>query len=428
MGLMSSMYTGVTGLETNSTDLTVIGDNIANANTIGFKGSRAAFEDALSQNLIGGSQVGMGSRLQAIQKLMTQGALMNTGLVTDLAINGPGFFVVRGNHNGADGQFYTRAGQFTVNEDGNLVNLDGLMVQGYQADAAGNITGTLGDLRVGSVSAPPSATTNITLKGNLDSNSAVPTAAWSAANPVPLTGNPTTGNYNFSTSTTVYDSLGNAIPVDLYFRKTAAGQWEWYGTTDGANVTGGTAGTRTQIANGTLTFDAQGNLTANTQTSNFNPLGAVNPQPLTFDFGSAATGMTQYGSTSAMSFLGQDGFAAGQLARISIDNDGTILGTFSNGQNRALGQVALADFEAPDKLERIGGNLYGQMPGSGQPTIGQASTGGRGSIVAGSLEGSNVDLATEFVKMISAQRGFQANSKTINTADQLLAELMNLKR
>lgn len=432
MGLMSSMYTGVTGLESNSTDLTVIGDNIANANTIGFKGSRTAFEDALAQNIIGGSQVGMGSQVQAIQKLMTQGALMNTGVVTDLAINGPGFFVVRGNHNGADGQYYTRAGQFTVNQDGYLVNLDGLMVQGYQADAAGNVTGTLGDLRVGSVSAPPNATTTVDVKANLDANATVPTAAWNAASPLPIDGNPTTGNYNFSTSTTVYDSLGNAIPVDVYFRKTAAGAWEWHATTDGGNLTGGTAGTSTEIVSGTLTFDASGNLTAQTQTSNFNPLGAVNPQPLTFDFGTPGdpndVGLTQYGSPSAVSFLGQDGYAAGELARINVGSDGTIFGVFTNGESMALGQVALADFEAADQLERIGGNLFAERPGSGQPTIGQASTGGRGSVVAGALEGSNVDLASEFVRMISAQRGFQANSKTISTADQLLGELMNLKR
>lgn len=430
MGLMSSMYTGVSGLESNSTDLTVIGDNIANANTIGFKGSRTAFEDALAQNLIGGSQVGMGSRVQAIQKLMTQGALLNTGVVTDLAINGPGFFVVRGAHNGTQGQYYTRAGQFTVNQDGYLVNLEGLLVQGYQADASGSLTGVLGDLRVGSVSAPPKATTTVALKANLDANAQVPTGAWNAAAPVAFDG--TTGNYNFSTSTTVYDSLGNAIPINVYFRKTATGAWEWHATTDGGNLTGGTAGTSTEIASGTLTFDASGNLTAQTQTSTFNPLGAVNPQPLTFDFGTPGApndvGVTQYGSPSAVSFLGQDGFASGALARISVSADGTLFGTFTNGEKLVLGQVAIADFEAPDQLERIGGNLFAERPDSGPPTIGQASTGGRGSIVAGALEASNVDLASEFVRMISAQRGFQANSKTISTADQLLGELMNLKR
>jgi flagellar hook protein FlgE len=418
------MYTGVSGLEANSTDLSVIGDNIANANTIGFKGGRAAFEDALSQSLIGGGQVGLGARVQAIQRLVTQGALTNTGLATDLAIQGGGFFVVRGNHNGADGQFYTRAGQFTIDRDGALVNLEGLKVQGYQADATGNITGTLGDLQVGSVSSPPRATANVTLRGNLDAAATAPTAAWNVATPIPMPGTAAApGNYNFSTSTTVYDSLGKAIPVDVYFRKTAAG-WDWYATTDGGNLTGGTAGTRTQIATGAFTFNTSGVLTSANPTATFQPIGAVNPQTLTLD----VSGMTQFAGPSAMSFMSQDGFSAGDLARISIDSKGVVLGTFSNGQNRALGQVALADFEAPDRLERLGGNLFGEMPGSGQATIGLAATGGRGSVVAGALEQSNVDLATEFVRMIAAQRGFQANSKTISTADQLLTELMALKR
>lgn len=431
MGLISSMYAGVSGLETTSSDLSVIGDNIANANTIGFKASRAAFEDALAQTIIGGSQVGLGSRVQAIQRLVTQGSLANTGLATDLAIQGPGFFVVKGSHNGVDARYYTRAGQFTVDENGDLVNLEGLKVQGYQADAAGNITGTLGDLQVGSLSAPPSATTTVTFKGNLDSTSPIVSGPWDPTAPVQGLAdgtNAATANYNFSTSTTVYDSLGNAIPVDVYFTHTAAG-WEWHATTDGANLTGGTAGTPSEVASGTLTFDASGALTASATTaSNFNPINAINPQALTFDFGSGTTGMTQFAGTSAVSFMSQDGYAAGELARISIGQDGTITGTFSNGQNRAVGQVALADFEAPDQLERLGGNLYGERPGSGQPTLGQASTGGRGAIFAGSLEQSNVDLSNEFVRMIAAQRGFQANSKTISTADQLLAELMNLKR
>ncbi|MBX7114019.1 MAG: flagellar hook-basal body complex protein, partial [Myxococcaceae bacterium] len=172
-----------------------------------------------------------------------------------------------------------------------------------------------------------------------------------------------------------------------------------------------------------------------TQTSNFTPLGSVNPQALNFNFGdptaasgTGAKGLTQFASPSTVTFMNQDGYASGELARISIEADGTIMGAFTNGQSRALGQVALADFEAPDRLERLGGNLYGEMPASGQPTLGAPGNGGRGSVVAGALEQSNIDLATEFVRMISAQRGFQANSKTITTADQLLNELIALKR
>ena len=428
MGLMSSLYSGVSGLEANSLDLSVIGDNISNANTIGFKGSRAAFEDALAQSLIGGSgQVGLGTRLQSIQKLISQGALMNTGLSTDLALQGSGFFVVKGQHNGSDGTFYTRAGQFTVDNSGMLVNLEGLRVQGYTADQTGAITGAMGDLQIGSATAAPSPTANITLKGNLQADAAIP-PAWDVASPATTS--------NFSSSTTVYDSLGKAHQVDVYYRRSAAGAWEWHALTDGGGVTGGTAGTPSEVANGTLTFDASGKLSAMTQTSNFNPVGAVNPQALNFNLGdptgtaggTGVAGLTQFTSPSALTFMNQDGFGAGELARISIGADGKVVGAFTNGQTRALGQVVVAGFQAPDQLERIGGNLFGEMPKSGQPTVGAPGDGGRGSIVAGALEQSNVDMATEFVRMIAAQRGFQANSKTISTADQLLSELISLKR
>lgn len=418
MSLMTSLYTGTTGLQSNSLDLTVIGDNIANANTIGFKGARTAFEDMMAHSMIGGGQQGLGSQVQAIQKLITQGALTTTGLATDLALQGNGFFVVKGNHNGTDGQFYTRAGQFTLDQTGSLVNLDGLKVQGYMADATGNVGATLGDMQFGNATANPRPTANVTVSANLEASAPVKGAAFDPTDP--------TNTSNHQTSTTVYDSLGNAHAVDIYYRKTPTGAWEWHALTDGAGLTAGTAGTATEIASGTIGFDANGIQNAFVQNAApvFNPRGATNPQPLTFDF----TGITQFGSKSTTTFLSQDGYAAGTLAGISIDQQGKVIGTFSNGESRALGQVAVASFEAADQLERAGGNLFSQMPDSGQPVIGAAASGGRGSIVAGALEQSNVDLATEFVRMIAAQRGFQANSKTISTADQLLAELMTLKR
>ena len=183
MSLMTSMYAGVSGMEANSTDLSVIGDNIANANTIGFKAGRAAFEDALAQSMIGGGgQLGWGTRLQAIQRLVTQGALANTGLATDLAIQGDGLFVVKGSHNGVDGSYYTRAGQFTVDQNGLLVNLEGLKAQGYQADATGAITGTIGDLAVGNATSSPNPTSTLVVKANLDAAAVTPTLPWDPAN------------------------------------------------------------------------------------------------------------------------------------------------------------------------------------------------------------------------------------------------------
>jgi flagellar hook protein FlgE len=425
MSLMSSLYTGQTGLAANSLDLSVIGDNIANANTIGFKGSRAAFEDALTQTVMNG-QLGTGTQLLAVQRLLQQGALANTGIATDLALDGNGFFVLKGAHGGVDGTWLTRAGQFTVDNDGYMVNLEGLRVQGFPADATGVVQPGIDDLLIGNASSPPRATTSLTLKGNLSADAVVP-PAWDPANP------DTTSN--FSQTETVYDSLGEPHELTIYYRKTGAGAWEWHAMADGGGLTGGTAGTPTEVATGTLTFDTSGALTAVTQSSTFNPINAVNPQALSFNFGTpvggAATGLdglTQFGGDSTSTFLSQDGWSAGTLSSISINEKGEVVGAFSNGQTRVIGQVAVGNVSAPDQLVRSGGNLYSGSPSAGDLVIGQAGTGGRGAIAAGALEQSNVDLATEFVKMIAAQRGFQANSKTISTADQLLQELMALKR
>jgi flagellar hook protein FlgE len=432
MSLISSLYTGATGLEANSTDLSVIGDNIANANTIGFKQSRAAFQDAMSQQMIGAgsalSQLGLGTQLEAVQKIITQGALSNTGLATDLAIDGNGFFVVSGAHNGTDGQFYTRAGQFTIDNTGTLVNLEGLHVQGYTANTAGVVGTTPGDLNFSDSAWPAVATTTVGLKGNLSATTAVPVLPFDPLNPSTTS--------QASSSVTVYDSLGTAHQADIYFVKTAAGAWDWHAMTDGGGLTAGTAGTPTEVANGTMTFDTSGKLSVMTTTAtNFNPLNAVNPQPLTFNFGdptgTAGTGLlgiTQFANGSGMTQTSQDGFAAGSLTHIAIDKDGSVNGTFTNGQARVLGQVATALVKAPDQMDRVGGNLFAVTASSGQATLGAAGSVGRGTILAGALEQSNVDLANEFVRMIAAQRAYQANGKTITTADSLLQELMQIKR
>lgn len=416
MSLMTSLYSGETGLTANSLDLSVIGDNIANGNTIGFKGSRAAFEDALAQVVMNNSQMGLGTELEKVQRLMSQGALTNTGVATDLALNGAGFFMMKGSYGGQSGNFYTRAGQFTVDNLGYLVSLNGLRVQGYPADATGQVMPGLGDLHLGAASASPKATANITVKANLNADTTA--SAWDANNP----GAPPA----FPASATLYDSLGAAHQVTVYFNKSAtAGTWEWHAVTDGAGVEGGQAGQPSPIASGTLAFDpSNGMYSSSTQTSTFTPKGQTVAQPLNFDF----SGMTQFSGDSAVSFVNQDGYDSGSLASISVDSRGHVMGSFTNGQKRTLGQVAIAGFSAADELGRVGGNLYTQTVASGDPSIGTAGDGGRGTLTAGALEQSNVDMASEFIRMIAAQRGFQANSKTISTADQLLQELMNLKR
>lgn len=430
MSLLTALTTGTAGLQANSTELSVVGDNIANANTIGFKTGRAAFQDQLMQQLMGvngGGQVGLGARLQAIQRIITQGALTTTGLATDLALDGSGYFVVKGQHAGIQGQFFTRAGQFTVDRDGYMTNLDGLRVQGFANDSSGQQVGGLGDLQVGTATAAAIPSSSITIRANLSSDATV--KVFDITDPTGTSERP-------PTSLTLYDSLGKPYSVDVYYTMTAAGTWEYHAVTDGANVTGGTAGAPSEIASGTLTFDTDGKLdTVTVINDNFLPNGATQPQPLTFDFGdplsaggTGLAGVTQFAGSTATTFTGQDGAPFGALTNVTINQKGEVLGAFTNGTTRVLGQVAVADFGAADRLSRVGGNLLVETLESGQPTIGSPAEGGRASVVAGALEQSNVDLAGEFVRMIAAQRGFQANSKTITTADQLLQELMQLKR
>jgi flagellar hook protein FlgE len=425
---LSSLSIGTTGLDSASTDLSVISDNLANSNTVGFKQARADFEEQLAQSVNSGSgQIGLGATVADVQKLMTQGSLENTGNATDLALQGNGFFEVAGTStDGISGNFLTRDGEFTVNSNGLLVNEDGLDVQGYTANAQGTMGTALGNLQVGDVTAPPQPTTTITLQGNLDSAAVAP-AAFDPTNP--------SGTSNFATTATVYDSLGNADQATVYFSNDGNGAWEYHVMTDGGNLTGGTAGTPTEIGAGTLTFDSTGKLTDETQTSNFNPLGATNPQPLTFNFGDATdaggtglAGLTQFSSASATTSVAQDGFPSGQLSSIEVGANGVINGSFTNGQTQTIGQVAVANVAAPDQLSRVGGNLYQPTTDSGAVVVGKAGQGGLGTISAGNLEESNVDIATQFVDMITAQRDYEANSKTITTADTLLSELIQMKR
>jgi flagellar hook protein FlgE len=442
------LYVGASGLNAASQELSVVGDNIANSSTVGFKAARTVFADAMSQQLIGASgQMGLGVTTLTVQKLFSQGGFTTTGLSTDVAIQGNGMLVLKGNHGGVAGTFYTRNGQLTIDKSGYLTNLEGLRVQGLQADATGTVTsGLLGDLQVGNASAPAKATDEITIRGNLD-QTADP-LVWNAATPKTTS--------NFTTSMTVYDSLGKPIQLDIYFSKKDpltdptyvagdSGDWTYHVMTDGGNLgfnsdgsTPATAGTVTEVATGTLRFDSAGRLISNaTESQGFYPRDANGPQTLTFNFGtgtdpaiggSGLDGLTQYAATSAVSFVTQAGSSSGSLSSISIGQDGTITGGFTNGQTRTLGQLILANVKAPDQLSRMGSTLYTEAPSSGAPTLGTPATADRGSVTAGTIEQSNVDISGEFVRMIAAQRNFQANSKTLTTADQLLAELMNLKR
>lgn len=433
MSLLSSMYTGITGLQSNGLAISIIGDNIANVNTVGFKASRGNFEDMLKQTLLGvhssSSQIGGGSRLTNVQQLFTQGSLLNTGQATDMAVAGDGFFVLNGTYNGVEGNFYSRAGQFNLDKDGFMVNPSGLRLQGYMIGDDGEMSTTVTDLNITGRNVPPRATTEMDIIANLNSDETVITAPWDVADPGATS--------NFSTSVTVYDSLGNSHQVEIYFRKTADNAWDWHAVVDGGDLAGGTEGVPTEIGDGSLTFTTDGEL--DTETTNSNSadfLGATAGQTIDYDFGDSITteggtglaGSTQFAGSSSVNFQSQDGYATGTLQNISVTPDGTIAGGFSNGEVRDIAQLALATFQSNVGLDRSGGNLFSETAASGDPLVGAANTGSRGSVAGFSLEQSNVDLAEQFVHLISSQRGFQANSKIITTSDMLLGEVVNLKR
>lgn len=432
MTILRSMNTGAAGLRAHGSATGVVSDNIANVNTVGYKRQRGVFSDVLGRSIdetVGAvPQAGAGSRLSHIQQMWSQGALLTTDAPTDLAISGNGFFVVNGSSGGIDGNFYSRAGQFRIDNDGLLVNPDGLRLQGYTAQPDGSLGAELGDLDVAGESIPATATTAADIAMQLDANENVPAAAFDPTVP---------DSYNESAGLTVYDSLGNAHDITLYFRKTGPQAWEWHAGVDGGEVAGGVAGTPFIGATGTLTYTTEGGLDTETPgASSFDFIDAAPGQSIAFDFGDAITtdggsgfaGSTGFAAESNPTALGQDGYAAGTVAGLNVDGDGNITGVFTNGQRRLLGQVAVADFTAIDGLQRMGNNLWTETLESGEALVAGAGTGTRGTIVSGALEQSNVDLGQEFVDLIAYQRGFQANSRVITTADEMYGELVNLKR
>lgn len=443
MSISSSLYSGVSGLNANANAMTVIGNNIANANTAGFKSGRANFSDVISQTLSSGansSQLGRGVHVSSVSNTFTQGSLESTESVTDLALEGEGFFIV----NDGLSSFYTRAGKFIFDKDGDLVNTEGLKVQGWSYDSNGNLSGAITDINFAAASSVPNATDSATLSVNLDSREtaiAVPglvdpnDGAFDLAN--------LANNSDFSTGLTVYDSQGNAHTVITYFTKiddtVGAEQWRWNAVVDGGETQSGS----TEVgATGILTFDSQGRLSDETSdadgfTNNFNFSGGVaQGQSIAFDFGdslaeSGGTGLagsTQFGSESAVSFLNQNGYATGTLQSLSINQDGLVTGFFTNGQTKPLAVIAVARFKNLNGLNKIGNNLFTETYASGQRVVSQGGAGGAGKIQSNTLEQSNVDLAQEFVKMITTQRAFQANSRTISTTDEMMAEVINIKR
>jgi len=430
MSITKTLYTGVSGLNAHGKALGVVGDNIANINTTGYKAERAVFADLLGRSMTAVDLPGSGVQMSGITRTFSQGTLISTDSPTDLAINGKGFFIVKGNVGGVDGNFFTRAGEFAMNKDGNLVDPSGNVMQGYRVNSAGDIDNQLTDLSVSNSVLPPSATTAIDVSANLDATAAALTAPFDEDN--------AGSTSNFSTAVTVYDSLGNSHRVDVYFRKETAppdNTWTWHGVVDGGEI-GGTAGDPTEVASGTLSFTSDGALNSDTVDSAWSAtFGGASAQVIDFDFGESISdggtgisGSTQYASSSAIRNQDQDGYSTGELAGVGVLNNGDVMAIYSNGEQRMVGQVAIATFEAEGELARAGGRLWAETDLSGAARIGTATAGASGSITSSALEMSTVDLAEEFVNLIAYQRGFQANSRTVTTADQLYQEAVNLKR
>jgi flagellar hook protein FlgE len=399
--MSSSFSIALSGLTASNSALDITSNNIANANTVGFKDSQAEFADVYASGAVNlnSSTSGEGVRLVTAAQQFTQGNISSSAGALDLAISGNGFFTI----NSPNGPEYTRNGQFSEDSNGNVVTDTGQFLQVYPPLATGGFnTGALSNLNLNTAQSAPVATTTGNVILNLPSNATVPTQA-----PFDPTNSAT---YNQSTSTTVYDSLGNSYPATFYFSQTATpGLWDVNMTVNGVQ-TGGTQ---------TLTFSNTGEVTAppngNVTFAGFTPTDGAQPMTMAFNFGQT----TQFGTQFGVSSITQNGFTTGQLSTVSIDPTGVVSAVYTNGRSTQLGQLAIANFPNEQGLQQLGNTNWAQTFSSGTVVQGTAGSAGFGSIQSGALEASNVDLTTELVNMITEQRAFQANAQVITTADQM---------
>jgi flagellar hook protein FlgE len=404
---------GLSGLNAASKNLDVIGNNVANASTVGFKQSQAQFADVYANSLAGSSsgQSGIGVAVAAVAQQFTQGNITSTSNTLDMAVSGSGFF--RMDNNGSIS--YSRNGQFQLDKNGYIVNSEGYKLTGFLTDTTGAIVATTpGDIQISTADLLPKATTTVTAGLNLNADLTVPTVT-----PFSPTDSTT---YNNSTSTTVYDSLGGSHTASMYFVKTASNSWNAYLTVDGTLVPVSAPPTALTA----MTFSTSGVLTAPTAavtSASFTPSGGGAAQTLNFDF----TSTTQFGSSFGVNSLTQDGYTSGQMTSFSTSSDGTILGKYSNGQSKTLGQVVLANFSNAQGLQPLGGNQWAETSDSGAPLVGAPGSASLGVLQTSAVEDSNVDLTAELVNMITAQRVYQANAQTVKTEDQILQTIVNLR-
>lgn len=421
-----SFNTAVSGIKASGTSLEIIGNNIANAGTTGFKSARGEFADVFATSLLGSASntVGKGVAVAGVTQAFTQGNISFTNNVLDMAINGGGFFVL--DDNGAN--VYTRAGNFQVDRTGFVVNPEGYRVQVFNTTPAGVRTSGLTNLRIDSSLIQPSATALVDIAANLDSRSLVPATPWPGAGfdafAIPPTA-PSSDMFNASTAVTIYDSLGNSHVQSIYFVKTAvANEWEVHTLIDGVTETGPD----------TITFDSSGQIPAASLPFQINVAGWTPRDAAGAITGAAAQNfdvdlsvISQYGSDFSVNSINQDGYSTGQLSGVEVGDAGVVYARFTNGQSRALGQVALSAFTNTSGLQPLGGSVWGETFASGQPILGGAGSNGLGTVQSGALEDSNVEVSQELVNMIVAQRNFQANAKVIQTEDAITQTVINLR-
>jgi flagellar hook protein FlgE len=428
-----SFRTSLSGLDASATELSVIGNNIANASTNGFKQSRTEFADVFATSFagVGGSTPGSGVRVASISQQFGQGNVEFTSSSLDLAVSGEGFFILE--ENGS--QSYTRAGAFNTDKDGFVVDSSGRQLQTFPANSNGTFnTGTLASLQLSTGDSAPLATSSVDPVLNLNSQETIPSiytvVAGAITDPASFDVN-NADSFNHSTSTTVYDSLGNNFPATMYFvtSNPSANEWQVHTFVDGQPIT----------VNGgedffTMSFDSLGSFGDITTGAGTTTAGSISFDPkastvgaadlsLTFDYGDT----TQYGGDFAVNSLSQNGFASGRLSGISIDATGAVSATFTNGQASVLGQVALANFPNNGGLRQLGDTSWAETFSAGDRVIGSAGTAGFGAIQSGALEASNVDIATQLVSLITAQRNFQANAQAISTENEIQTAIINIR-
>ncbi len=418
-----SFETAVSGIKASNTSLGIIGNNIANAGTTGFKTSRGEFADVYASGAFSNDE-GKGVAVTGVSQSFSQGNIRFTDNILDMAVNGGGFFVL--NDNGSN--IYTRAGNFQVDRDGYVVNPAGNRLVAFNTTSSGTPTSEIIDLRIDTSLIQPQATSQVDISANLDSRQSPPALAWPGAGfdafATPATA-PSPDMYNSSTSVTLMDSLGNAHIQSIYFVKTAVpNEWNVYSLIDGVSTSGPD----------TMTFDSSGQLPAaslplSINVSGWTPLdntGAANGAA-TQTFSMALSEATQFGSDFSVSGIKQDGYTTGQLRGMEVGDNGIMFARFTNGQSRAMGQLALANFNNSAGLQPLGGTTWIETFASGQATLGAAGTSGLGNVQSGALEDSNVEVTQQLVDMIVAQRNFQANAKMIQTEDTITQTVINLR-